>query len=83
MEPYHDVLYVTPRVIGQSPAHTSPNQWILHQNKSKIAVNPAEQLEEVNITLCVEMNAVEVFLVEAMQTAVIDTACTHTVFGER
>ena len=29
------------------------------------------------------MIAVEVFLVEAMGTAVIDTACTHIVCGER
>ena len=33
--------------------------------------NPAEQLEEVNITLLVEMNAVEVLLVEAIETALI------------
>ena len=45
--------------------------------------NPAEQVEEVNITLFVEMNAAEVFLVEAMGTAVIDTACTHRVCAER
>ena len=37
-------------------------------------IYPAEQLEELNITLFTEMNAVEVFLIEAMGPAVIDHA---------
>ena len=54
-----------------------------HKSESLNIASAAEQLDKVNITLFVEMDTVEVFLVEAMGTAVIDTACTCTVCGER
>ena len=77
MEPYQDV---TPHAIGSCPHISEP---VNIASELKQDCNPAEQLEEVNINLFVEMNAVEVFLVEAMGTAVTDTACTRTVCGER
>ena len=66
---------------AKSCPHKSESVNITSELKQEC--NPAEQLEEVNIILFVEMNAVEVFLVEAMGTAVIDTARTCTVCGER
>ena len=66
---------------AKSCPHKSESVNITSELKQEC--NPAEQLEEVNITLFVEMNAVEVFLVEAMGTAVIDAARTCTVCGER
>ena len=59
MEPYQDAQYVTPHVIWLSPAYKSESVNITSEQEQDCS--PSEQLEEVNITLFVEMNAVEVF----------------------